>query len=499
MYLATPEMIPEIDKYAEEVLSLPTRVLMQRAGSAVARAVREITPMGASVLILAGKGNNGGDGYAAACELMAEYSVLVADVFSMGQRSESGRFWREEYLRLGGKTVNGVDADAVTNAETLVDAIFGTGFTPTVSEELSRISDMIRRSLAKKIAVDVPLGVNADDGTLSDYAISVDLTVALSFVKPGLLSYPARASTGRIILDTLGIDERRIIDRFEFTSFATDERWARATLPKRDENGNKGSFGKVLLVTGSDSYRGAAHLGLEAALRGGVGLVSYLGERELCDELRMKYPEAIYEPLSPTLSKNHSAVVSLSKKHKATLVGSGSGCTSELAELIASEGGPLVLDADAINSIAKYGDTEWLKGAQRPIILTPHPLEFSRLSGLEVNYVQSHRIECAKRFASEYNCILVLKGAATLVTDGCELYVNTSGSSALAKAGSGDVLAGLILSLLGFMAPDAKCVALGAYLHGVAGDNLSKILSSYGVTPSDLPREIARVISEFER
>ena len=186
-----------------------------------------------------------------------------------------------------------------------------------------------------------------------------------------------------------------------------------------------------------------------------------------------------------------------------SIVGSGSGCSPELAallkELTASEGGPLVLDADAINSIAKYGDTEWLKNAQRPIILTPHPLEFSRLSGLDVNYVQAHRIECAKRFAAEYSCILVLKGAATLITDGRELYVNTSGSSALAKAGSGDVLAGLILSLLGFMPPDAKCAALGAYLHGVAGDNLSKILSSYGVTPSDLPREIARVISELER
>ena len=496
-------MISKIDSYAENTLGIPTLTLMHRSGEAVARAVREVTPMGAKVLILAGKGNNGGDGYAAASLLLGEYDITVMDVFSAGQRSDAGNFFLSKYKELGGNIVAGVDEALVIEASVIVDAIFGTGFSGEVSEQIKVLSSLIRRSHARKIAVDVPLGVNADDGTLADYAISVDTTVALSYVKPGLLSYPARANTGRIILDTLGLDRAKIAENFEFKNFAADESFARAYLPEREANSNKGSFGKVLLIAGSDKYRGAAHLSLEAALRGGAGLVTYLGEEGLCTELRMKYPEAIYEQTDIDDEQSREKIIDLSKKHRATLIGSGSGMSERLAELVSellsADGGALVLDADAINSLAAYGDISALKSSKRKVILTPHPLEFARLSGYDVTYIQSHRIECAKSFASENGCILVLKGAATLITDGDELYINTSGSSALAKAGSGDVLAGLILSLLGFMDAGPVCAALAVYLHGTAGDNLTKILSSYGVTPSDLPREIARAISEFER
>jgi len=503
MRLALSSMISEIDRYAEQALGIPTVSLMHKSGEAIARAVRELTPMGEKVLIFAGKGNNGGDGYAAASILSEEYEVTVMDVFSSGQRSEAGNYFLKEYKEQGGNIIKGIDEAAASSASVLVDAIFGTGFSGTVSEEIKKLSQLINKSHARKIAVDVPLGVNADDGSLADYAISVDVTVALSYIKPGLLSYPARANTGRVILDTLGLDRAKIAEHFEFKNFAADESFARAHLPERTTDGNKGSFGKVLLITGSDKYRGAAHLTLEAALRGGAGLVTYLGSEELCTELRMKYPEAIYESICTDKVENFDKILEISKRHKATLVGSGSGMSDSLArlvtDLLSSEGGALVFDADAINSIAAYGDLADIRKSSRRVILTPHPLEFARLSGLDVTYIQSHRIECAKSFARENRCVLVLKGAATLITDGEELYVNTSGSSALAKAGSGDVLAGLLLSLLGFMTPDAICAALAVYIHGAAGDNLMKILSSYGVTPSDLPREIARVMSELER
>lgn len=503
MELASASMIPKIDKFAEQTLGIPATELMRRSGEAVARAVRELVPVGSLVLILAGKGNNGGDGYAAACELMGEYAVTVVDVFTSGQRSEAGKFWLESYKNLGGRLLEGINTYSLDSAAVVVDAIFGTGFSGEVSEDMRKLSAAIRDSLAKKIAVDIPLGVNADDGSIADYAISVDVTVALSYVKPGLISYPAKERTGRVILDTLGLDSGAVGREFEFDKFATDFVWAKKILPKREENSNKGSFGKVLLITGSDKYRGAAHLTLEAALRGGAGLVTYLGTEELSRELRTKYPEAIFEPFEAINEQTLPEIMTIAKRHSAILVGSGSGTSPELAalvqELLLSEGGALILDADAINSVAAYGGKELIKASRRQVILTPHPLEFSRLSGRDVAYVQAHRIECAVEFARENNCILLLKGAATLATDGAELYINTSGSSALAKAGSGDVLAGLLLSLLGFVAPSASVAALAAYLHGTAGDNLAKNLSSYGVIPSDLPREIARVISELER
>ena len=507
MELALSCDIPKIDKYAEENLKIPTATLMKRSGEAVARAVRELTPMGGRVVILCGKGNNGGDGYAAACELLSEYRVKTIDVFSAGQRSEAGKYWLSSFESLLGEIIQTDDLSLLGSellaCDTIVDAIFGTGFVGNIPENIRAISDIIKRMGAKKIAVDVPLGVNADDGSLDECAISVDITVALSYVKPGLLSYPARANTGKVVCDTLGIDRARIREAFCFENFLTDEAWAKATLPLRDSNTNKGSFGKVLLVTGSEKYRGAAHLSLEAALRGGAGLVNYLGEQELCRELVMKLPEAIYESLSPTDSDNVERITELSARHTATLIGSGSGCTAELAKLVASllnsEGGALVLDADALNSLSMFGGKEFIKNARRSVILTPHPLEFSRLSEKEVTYIQAHRVECAKSYAAENKCVLILKGAATVITDGNRLYINSSGSSALAKAGSGDVLSGLLVSLLGFMPPTADTAALASYIHGRAGDNLSKILSTYGVTPSDLPREIARIISELER
>ncbi len=507
MELALSSMISKIDKYAEDILKIPTVTLMKRSGEAVARAVRELTTIGGSVIILAGKGNNGGDGYAAACELMSEYRVKVIDVFSVGQRSEAGRYWRSFYESIGGNIKSEASVEELeselASCNTVVDAIFGTGFLGNPPECVLAISEILKRVSAKKIAVDVPLGVNADDGSLCDWAVTVDITVALSYIKPGLVSYPARANTGKVVCDSLGLDREKIKESFEFENLLLDEEWAKEAMPIRADNTNKGSFGRVLLITGSEKYRGAAHLSLEAALRGGVGLVTYLGEPMLCDELVIKLPEAIYESFSLRCPECTDKIIDLSSRHSATLVGSGSGCTQELAALVRallkSGGGALVLDADALNSLAMFGGTELIKDAHRPVVLTPHPLEFSRMCGMDVSYIQAHRIECAKKYALENRCVLVLKGAATVVTDGRYVYINGSGSSALAKAGSGDVLAGLLVSLLAFIPNVLEGAALSTYIHGRAGDGLSKILSTYGVIPSDLPREIARVMSELER
>ena len=502
-------MISEIDKYCAESLGIPTRTLMERAGAAVADVVRGHTPSGGRVVILAGKGNNGGDGYAAACLLMGEVEVAVFDVFDEGQKTEEGNFFLSKFKSEGGRveklTLDEQTMLYISSADCIVDAIFGTGLRGEPPKVISRLAELITGCRGRKIAIDVPMGVNADDGSVTDGAVvGMDATVALSFIKPGLVSFPAKAYVGRVIYNDLGIPKEALEHRFEFKYKYLESRLARAMLPTREENSSKGSFGKLLMITGSSKYHGAAHLSVSAALRGGVGYVTYLGSPELCHELLPVYPEAIYksQEVGDALTDDDIAmIVEESARSSATLIGCGSDSSDGLfrlvSALLASDGSPLILDADAINAMMRdrEGALRLIRDSSRRIILTPHPLEFARLSGNDVSFVQRHRIEASVKFAAENRCILVLKGAGTVITDGKEVYINSSGSSALSKAGSGDVLAGFLASVVASGASPLDGAALSVYYHGAAADSLSRQYSNIGVTPSDLPLEIARQVA----
>ena len=288
----------------------------------------------------------------------------------------------------------------------------------------------------------------------------------------------------------------------------TSLEWAKSVLPKRQRDGNKGSFGKLFMYVGSDTYMGAALLSVEAALRGGAGYVIAAASGELKRALLSKFPEVIYKDFgeASTLTESElEALISEQRGATAALVGCGCSKSNKLFDLVKrllTEGsGTLILDADAINSMAESREEAKaaLKNSQRQVILTPHPLEFSRLTGIPVSLVNEARIECARTYAEEVGCTVLLKGNETVITDGKEVYINTSGSSALAKAGSGDALAGLLASIaaLSSLCP-LELSALAAYVHGRAGDKLEKELSSYGVTPSDLPKEMAKILCEIE-
>ncbi|MBR2351112.1 MAG: NAD(P)H-hydrate dehydratase [Clostridia bacterium] len=515
MKLARSELITEIDAYAQNTLGVSVMTLMERSGEAVASVVRHRVKEGGRVVILAGKGNNGGDGYATAIKLMDAYDVKVIDVFGEGQRTEEGKHFLNEFKRLGGNyeilELTDAKKQEIRTAECIVDAIFGTGFRGEIPEIVKQLSVIISESLgAEKIAIDVPIGVDADDGSVEHCAFSATATVELCFIKPGIVSYPARSFVGEIIFDDLGLPRATIREHFKdrLRYALIDSKWAAETLPLRESNSNKGSFGKLLMITGSKRFRGAGRLSLSAALRGGVGLVTYVGDPVLVHDFSAEYPEAVYKAMTlgdEITEDTISEIAELSAKHSATLIGSGSDNTDGLAaltrRLLATEGGPLILDADAINVLAQNAEEgrAAIKAAKRKVILTPHPLEFARLSGLDVAYVQLNRMEVAIDFAKEHNCTLVLKGAGTLVTDGDYVFVNKSGSSALAKAGSGDVLAGLLGALASFIGNANEAAALAAFFHGKAADALAKELSTFGVTPSDLPLAIAKQVAKIEK
>jgi NAD(P)H-hydrate epimerase len=529
MKLATAALIKKIDEYAEKKLNIPTLCLMERAGEAVARVASSLTEDGECVLILAGKGNNGGDGYAAALLLERSHRVTVCDVFSAGQASDAGKHFLSACKARGINIIDGSSKELdglISGASLIIDAVFGTGFRGALSEDLSLLADKVNSSSAEVLAVDLPLGVNADTGECDPHTVRAEATVALCLKKPAHLSYPAKEYMGAVSLFSLELDE--YIADFDAGYYSFDQALAVEALPKRDATSNKGSFGKTVHITGSEKYRGAAHLALEASLRSGVGITYHIGAEELNYELRAKFPEAIYisenelycrlceqnktgenatRPL-PSEEKCHESikketdladpVAAIVGRYGSVLVGSGSGVSEKLCELIEAlvltEGAPLVLDADGLNSIAAYSTPEIFKRARRKIILTPHPLELSRLFGYNTEYINAHRLPLAKSISAEYGVILLLKGAGTVITDGEHTYLNESGSTALAKGGSGDALAGVVAAFAAYQEDLTRATALAAYLHGRAADTLSAELSEFGVTPSDLPREIARHI-----
>lgn len=264
-------------------------------------------------------------------------------------------------------------------------------------------------------------------------------------------------------------------------------------LPKRKRQSNKSTYGRVLLVCGSDCMRGAAALAARGALRMGAGLVTVASSKAVIDTLSVSLCEPIY------LDTETDNLFQAAERMQAIGLGCGLGRTEKTAawtiEFLSSAGAPLILDADGINVLS--GQAALLKAAKRPVLLTPHPLEFSRLTGLPVEAIQSDRENTAKRFAAQYGVTLLLKGADTVVTDGETVYVNPTGSSALAKGGSGDTLLGMICAFAAQGASLLNAAAIAAYLHGLAGERLSKIYSEYGVLPSDLPEKAAQILAEW--
>lgn len=274
----------------------------------------------------------------------------------------------------------------------------------------------------------------------------------------------------------------------------TTKEYVSARLPKRSPLSNKGTYGRVLLACGSGDMRGAAALATLGALRCGAGLVTLASERAVIDALSSSIYEAVW------LDTDVYDLIDVSDNASAVGIGCGSGNTKATYKnvkwLIEREGAPLVIDADGLNVLAKHADL--LKKAKREIIITPHPLEFSRLCKVPVSEIQSNREEYAKAFALEYGVTVLLKGHGTVITNGEEVFINPKGSSALAKGGSGDVLCGMICAFLAQGAAPLDAAVIGAYIHGLAGERLGERISEYGVLASEIPLEAAKILKEFQ-
>jgi len=472
--------------------------LMEQAGTACTYSILERYPvLNRRVTILCGSGNNGGDGLVIA-RLLDQRGADVQLVFCKGlPKTEEARAMLAKLpvsvQRIMANENLLVAINAIDGSDLLIDCIFGTGFYGEPDELLCSIFDLANRLRVPRIAVDIPSGMNGDTGEHGEKYLMPTETLALGAYKPAHLPEKAGPLCGELYLLDIGI-EKTIIDDLVPDLVEVDAAFCRALLPTRDPMSHKGTYGRVLLLAGSVGMGGAAMMATKAALRSGAGITVLAAPRSVIQPAFPQLMEAMTVPLLQTEqgSVSFGALPVLRaqlEKSTAAVIGCGLGQESEtrmlIRELAENTRIPLLLDADGINALA--GHTDVLKRRQAPTVLTPHPGELARLLGCTVAEIEQNRPKYARLAALETNAVVVLKGHHTLTSDQKgTLYRNHTGNAGMAKGGSGDVLAGIIGSLLAQRFAPEDAAVLGVYLHGLCGDLCAETMSQYAMLAGDL-------------
>ena len=500
--LATAQQLRGLDECAETTYMLPETHLMENASEHLARAAAERLPEGGRCVVLASCGNNGGDGIACAVLLRAEGKdaavLLVGDEAKMtGQTREMAR-----RLRAAGGELVPYDPDSqaqkehLAGCDVIVDALFGVGLNRPIEGRAARAVEAINQSRAFVIAADIPSGVEADTGRVLGTAVRADLTVTFTCGKIGQFVTPGCTYCGEVVICSIGIP-RELTDALSRDTFVLEK--GDFALPRRECDSYKGTYGRVLIAGGSVGFTGAPLMAGQAASRTGSGLVMLAVPESVYALTAMRCTEIMPFPLPADEDgvisyEARENLLETMKDCRAALIGPGMSRTMMTGYLVENLLKhceiPLVLDADGINSLE--GNIHALDEAKCPVVLTPHEGEFARLGG---DTKTPGRVESARRFAQAHQCVVVLKGyrTVTALPDGT-VYINPTGGPALAKGGSGDVLAGMTVSLLGQGFPVKDAVLTAVYLHGLAGDLCAAELTDYSVTASDVIAAIPRAI-----
>jgi NAD(P)H-hydrate epimerase len=517
MKIVTSEQMRRIEERSEQA-GVSTDRLMENAGLAVARSVRRRLGrvVGARVVVLAGPGNNGGDGLVAARRLLS----WGADVTVYLTRDRVGDPNLDSVVARCAPVVSADEADFLRRlaadlgrAQVVVDALLGTGRSRPIAgvvETVLRALSQARkeRPSLRLLAVDLPTGLDADTGCVDPESVSADATMALGYPKVGHYAGSGAGHCGTVEVVDIGVPPTLDADvRLELMT----AEWARALLPGRPPDAHKGTFGRVLIVAGSRSYVGAAKLAATAATRAGAGLVTLAVPESLRGEVASGSPEPTYLPLpefSPGVHSPTAAGVIMDRAggYDALLVGCGLGLEDGTVEMVErllygdARLPPTVIDADALNVLARSQELEWWERLPRRVVVTPHPGEMGRLADEPAAAVQDDRIGAALRSAEKWNKVVVLKGAHTVVAspDG-DAMVSPFANPGLASAGTGDVLAGIIAGLLAQGLDLGEAAALGVYLHGSAGERVRHEMGDAGMLASDLLPALPRSIKELRR
>lgn len=515
MKLVTAKEIRALEMQAMTQYKIPGVVLMENAGIAVVAAGQEMLGdyRGKRAIILAGIGNNGGDGFVAARHIVNRGGEAL--VFLLGTPDALRSDARTNYdiltaigtsiLELGEDTLPLLAAE-LKDAHLIVDALYGTGFAGQITGLAAPVVRLVNDSGRPVLAVDVPSGLLADTGEVLGPCVQATMTVTFGLPKLGLYLEPGARYAGAVRLADISLPQHLVAaSRFRHNLITAE--WCQGLLPARSPDSHKGTFGRVLTVGGSTGMTGALCLAAEAALRSGAGLVEAALPKSLEKTVAGKKSEIVTYALedSDTGYINTGATeefLALASRASVVALGMGLGRRPEtiswLHQVLPEVRVPLILDADALSGLA--GHTALLTGHRGAIVITPHPGEMSRLTGLAVDEVQRRRVDVAKHYAMEWQCTVVLKGARTVVADpGGEIYLNQSGNPGMATAGMGDVLAGVIAALIAHRLSPSLAAALGVYAHGTAGDAAARAKGFMGLTASDVVAALPQVWRDLGR
>jgi len=498
-----------LERQAQDVHGMSIPSLMIRAGAGTADVARRLLrPRGGRrVVVLVGKGNNGGDGLVAARDLDGDAAVValmvVPDASLRGDPAAHlaalrGRRARiEDSAHLDDAALDGLLRDA----DLLIDAIFGTGFRGPAAGEPARVIEAANRSGTPILAVDVPSGIDAATGGAAAPCVHAVATVTMGLPKRGLMQYPAAAHAGRVYVADIGLPHA-LVDAAPIPVALATGPWVNRTLPVRPADGQKGQFGRVALVAGARGFVGAAILAARGAIRAGAGLVTIGLPGSLAAVPAGSLPEAMTRALPETPEGTVAAraleeIVEWAAASSVLAIGPGLTMHAEVAALVRGLlprlDRPLVADADALNALA--GEPERLGAVRGPVVITPHPGEMARLLGCEIADVQRDRVETARSASARLGVVVVLKGARSVVAspDGRALVVPT-GNGAMATGGMGDVLTGATAAFLGAGMPAFEAAGCAVYLHGRAGDLAAR--SELGLLAHEVADAIPRALAQ---
>ena len=493
IYLPTGEQMRRADLYTIEEIGVPSMVLMERAALEVVRCMEEEQLDFRKVLVICGSGNNGGDGYAIARLLhLKGHDVTIFFAGNSQKRSEENAHQA--------KIAAHYEIPVITNLGTeeysvIIDALFGTGLKREVTGHYREVLCSVNQMAGKKVAVDLPSGIHDTTGARMGIAFCADLTVAIAFPKRGLFLQEGNVCAGKILTGDIGISSETFSEGT--VTFGYEKQDLFLGFPKRKKNSHKGSYGKVLMIAGSKGMSGAAYLSAKAAYAVGAGLVQIYTHEENRVILQQLLPEVIITTYDTFDSEQLEKLIQW-----ADLIGIGCGLgKSDTAERVMQYTlkralVPCVVDADGINILSKH--MEWIEETNALIVLTPHMKEMSRMLQCSVKELIEQRMEKLHAFVERYKVVCVLKDARTLVAkEHQNTYLNLSGNAAMAKAGSGDVLAGVIVGILAQQCEPYTSACLGVFLHGLAGDMARDKKGAYSVLASDLVAEISSVLKNI--
>lgn len=535
-YVLDAASMKNVDSYSINTLGIPSVVLMERAALSVTEAIESKVKgnIHTDIICVCGRGNNGADGLAVARQLYLKgYNV---DVYIINSHASTKEFDIQLNIikNLGIECINSPD---FSKYGVIVDALFGNGLSRELAGEarivvdtINKCSTSVRSQYTQNsdnngnrlvVAVDIPSGISASTGVVMGSVVNADITVTFGFEKIGHILYPAASYCGKIIRKDIGFAQYPDMTRDIFTYDYSD---ISDMLPLRKPDGNKGTFGKALVIAGSRLYGGAAVLSSRAAARIGAGLVrtlTHISNRTAVITGNMECIVDTYdtdEECGDFVKNTETLVDKCICWADVVCIGPGLSMEESAVKLVrrvsAKKNIKKLYDADALNIIAKYkieldgsnDDVDYEAGgnsgnasykddmSDKNVVVTPHIGEMSRLTGLDIAVIKNNPIDTARTYSREHNCVCVLKDARTIVSDGERVYINMSGNDGMATGGSGDVLSGIITGLMAQGLTTFEASALGVYIHGCAGDEAALSNGKYSMVAGDIIDNIKNVL-----